>query len=51
MIHALIYMKKGMLEIFDLQKTIFSYIFVDFGHDIFFYYLYHLFSKSISIGI
>src|SRR5829696_7434273 len=29
-------MKKEMLGIFDLQKTIFRYIFVDFGHDIFF---------------
>ena len=35
MIYAFIYMKKEMLEIFDLQITIFSYIFVDFGPDTF----------------
>ncbi len=37
-------MKKEMSGIFDLQKTIFRYIFVDFGPN-------HFFSKSFSIGI
>ena len=43
-------MKKEMLEIFDLQKTIFSYIFVDFGHDIFFLYLYHFFRNQYQLA-
>jgi hypothetical protein len=39
-----IYRKKEMSGLFDLQKTIFRYIFVDFGSNPFF-------SKSFSIGI
>ena len=40
-------MKKEIVGIFDLQKTIFRYIIVDFGHDI---YFLQPFSKSISVG-
>jgi hypothetical protein len=36
--------EKEMSRIFDLQKTIFRFIFVDFG-------LNHFFSKSFSIDI